>query len=563
MGLGALIERNLVYEVTNTQSGATDTYTIITDGGPGMYADWGTGEYRGLTSIPPAWRALTLLAGLLGRVPWCAYRKVYGAPPVKLDEPVPLLDQPAAGFEPGLNTYRSWGLDRLGYGNGIGLIAARSPLGWPTSVAPVDASQVAVSRVTETNPIADFRSGEIVYYIAGRWYPSSEVVHFKGPCKPGALRGMGIVEVHFAAIDAARKLGSQVAAVSAAGVPTGVLKTLNPDLTKEAAQELKDAWLASQSTRTIAVLGAGVEFEPVAWNPTEVQLNEMRAFNITDWANIFGIDASFLGGQNPSRVYANLSEKGIDLLRFGNAGDLIAEFEATLTTHLPRGQYVKANLDFLLRADTTARYQAHAVGIAAGFLTPDEAREYEERPPLTQAQKDDLVALKAPAGGGAPSTAPAGQGATQRPGSGSALTAGQGGAAPRLAAVRELAEVMLDALIERGRRADEPRPPPTPTLPELELPDPAVDEVDPAEVATDEDVTDWPPDGAEHARARGSAQSLHTYWTSGPGLAKWASSRTPWRALRRHLAKYIKDKRKLDATTSAWYRDVFGRLPNG
>lgn len=103
---------------------------------------------------------------------------------------------------------------------------------------------------------------------------------------------------------------------------------------------------------------------------------------------------------------------------------------------------------------------------------------------------------------------------------------------------------------------------------ELQLPDPVVDALDPAEVATDEDVTDWPDAGvlrsaAEYLRAVGSARNLHEYWTRGPGLAKWASSRTPWRALRRHLAKYIKDKRKLDATTSAWYRDVFGRLPNG
>lgn len=97
--------------------------------------------------------------------------------------------------------------------------------------------------------------------------------------------------------------------------------------------------------------------------------------------------------------------------------------------------------------------------------------------------------------------------------------------------------------------------------------DPVIDSFDPADVATDEDVTGWPDPaelGGAHARAGGSAENLHEYWTRGPGLAKWASSRTPWRALRRQLAKYIKgNKLKLDATTSSWYRDVFGRLPNG
>jgi hypothetical protein len=74
---------------------------------------------------------------------------------------------------------------------------------------------------------------------------------------------------------------------------------------------------------------------------------------------------------------------------------------------------------------------------------------------------------------------------------------------------------------------------------------------------------DFTPAGPDQARAADlSGGRLKAYWTTGPGLAKWRTSPTPWRTLRRHLSKYLSG-RKLDATTSAWYRIVFGRLPNG
>jgi len=63
---------------------------------------------------------------------------------------------------------------------------------------------------------------------------------------------------------------------------------------------------------------------------------------------------------------------------------------------------------------------------------------------------------------------------------------------------------------------------------------------------------------ASRAAADHDGTDLHAYWTRGEGLAKWRSSPHPWQTLRGHLAKYITDSHKLDATTSAWFIDVFG-----
>lgn len=560
MGLGQLLTRNLTYDVTNTVSGETGSFTIVTDGGPGAFASWDTGAYRGLMSIPAAWRGMLLLSGLLGKVPWHAYRELGDRPPVKLS-PTPMLLASPNGDEIALNTHRSWGLDRLAHGNGIGIIAARGADGWPTGATGVSAENVQVRRAGGSDVPGGFGVGELVYRINGRNYHARDVIHFKGPSSPGELRGWGIIEQHFKTMERTRKLDDQAATVDAAGVPTGLLKSLDPDMTQTEADDLKAAWHRAQATRSVAVLNPGVEFEPIAWNPSEVQLLEMRKYSINEWSNILGVDAMYLAGENSSRVYANLEDKGIDLLRYGTAGDLIAEWEQTLSAQLPRGTRVRANLDFQLRPDTAARYQAHAIGIAAGFLTPNEARELEERPPLTPAQQAEIVAARpAPAGGqSGPSTAPAGKGSASAPGSG---PAGQVAAAgkPRLTAVRGLLERLepIAAIVPgEGLASDSPG--------WDEASDPIIASYDAADVLGSHEIlvglSAADLDGHDRT-ADLSGHNLHEYWTAGPGLARWRGSPTPWRTLRSLLAKYIKgNKRKLDSTTSAWYRDVFGHLP--
>lgn len=71
------------------------------------------------------------------------------------------------------------------------------------------------------------------------------------------------------------------------------------------------------------------------------------------------------------------------------------------------------------------------------------------------------------------------------------------------------------------------------------------------------------PPGESRRRKGHDNGELHYYWTKDPeGLAKWADKPHPWTALYNHLKKYIKNPRIAKATTSAWYKDVFGRMPN-
>lgn len=349
----------------------------------GWDVPWGGGNYLRALGIPGVDRAVSLIADLLGGLPWDAYSQDGRNYAEKISPRPILLDQPNPE-EPRIATMSAWATDLVLHGNAVGVIAERDAVGLPTAVTPVPAFWVGVRRV-DGQAYSVLPAGAIEYQIGTRSFSADDVIHVKGPCEPGALRGYGVLEKHlngYGSLDLAAELGRQARNLGGSGVPTGVLKALSPDVTETQLRTAKDAWLVAQRDRTVAALGPGTEFTPLAWNPEELQLIEARQFSLLEIANIFGLPPRFLGASSgDSMTYSNSETESIDLLKFSLGGHL-ARFEQTLSLHFPRGTWVTANLDAVLRADTTARYAAHQVGIAAGFLLKSEARELEDLPPV-------------------------------------------------------------------------------------------------------------------------------------------------------------------------------------
>jgi HK97 family phage portal protein len=399
MGLGQVFHRDLHFDVTDTNTGQVVHDYIVT--GTGAYPNWEQGAYGGAMAIPGAWRASILLSDLLGRIPWHRYRMGGSGTPERLPGS-PLLEQPCPP-QTRMTSFAAWGLDLLFHGNAIGLVSARDRQGYPTAISPVSAKSVYVRRA-ERDDRTGAPPGTVVYQIGNKWYRSDDVFHVMGPSEPGQLRGMGVLECHLrGTLALAGTLAEQARSVSDAAVPSLVMQSLNPDLDATEAAALKLAVQTSQRTRSPLVVGPSVEVTPIAWNPSETQLIEARKLSLVEIANLFGLDADRLNAAQTSRTYQNVEQAGITFLR-DSAGGWIARFEQTLSLAFPRGTWVEANLDNELRADTKTRYEAHAIAITSGILTRDEVRAIENRPPLTPAQREELMpappAASSPAGSG-------------------------------------------------------------------------------------------------------------------------------------------------------------------
>lgn len=378
MGLGRLLTRSTVYTATDTLTGLSATYTVVDNLAPD-FPTWGT--YRGAMTVPGAWRASLFIAGLLGRLPWDAWRQFRGMPEEKIDPRPPLLEQPNPP-ETRLSSMRSMALDYLYHGNGVAVVAARSQ-GWPTAMIPVPALSVSVRRVPRFDP-SPLPAGSIEYKVGEMVLGPQDVVHVKGPCEPGALRGMGVLENHLNTMSLAQDQARQARSVSNHGVPTGVLKSDNPDLTDDEALDMKAQWLANQRDRSIQVINSSTTFTPLSWNPEQLQLVAARKFTLNEIEHIFGLPVGWLGGSDSSRKYSNMSQDDVALMKW-TMGDHIEQFEQTLSLAFPRGTRVRANQDAVLEPDTLTRYQAHQIALGnQPFLTVDEVREYEHRAPMPE-----------------------------------------------------------------------------------------------------------------------------------------------------------------------------------
>lgn len=399
MALGKLLTRPRPQRDGDLARAAGAGFQVIIDGHP---VNWPMSLYRGGMSLPGAWRAALMISDTLGSIPWDAYVEDDDAMPVEKITPRPLLLEQPAPPDNAMTTFSSLALDLIWHGNAVGIWADRDRDRIPTAVLPIPAEQMGARRVGR-EAISALPVGAIEYQTAGFSFGVDEIMHIKGPCPPSEVRGFGVLEAHLtgrsgvsaSTLDLARELQRQAQSVSEHGVPTGVLQSKNPEASAESLQEAKAEWLRSQASRTIAALNASVEFEPIAWNPTELQLIEARKMSLLEQALVFGVQPSFLGVETSNRTYRNDNAEDVKFARWGLRGH-IGRFEATLSAAMPRGVCVRANLDAVTMADMLTRFQAFEIGARARVLLPNEARAMDGRRPIPGGDEFPELTLATP-----------------------------------------------------------------------------------------------------------------------------------------------------------------------
>lgn len=249
----------------------------------------------------------------------------------------------------------------------------------------------------EVHPYRDETTGRIRYSYRGKTYTATDIQHLKFLRITGEQTGLGPVQAF------QRGLGGALAQATYAdqwfeksGVPNGVLKS-DQKLTASEAEEYKKRWMEQRSRDSgPAVLGAGLDYAFLQLKPNEVQWLESQKFSVTQIARLFGIPATYMLAvvEGTSQTYQNQEQADIAFVRFTLMAYL-REIEEAFTAILPRGQQARFNVDALLRTDTKTRYEAHEIGLRAGFLNVEEVRDIEgldpTRTPVKESDNDAIT----------------------------------------------------------------------------------------------------------------------------------------------------------------------------
>ena len=248
-----------------------------------------------------------------------------------------------------------------------------NPQGVATEVTLVPSNAMNV-----TYSVANDLTSARLYNYMGTTYSADQVEHLQLFPRAGWLKAPSPINVCSQDIIAALDLRDyQANWFSASGVPTGVLKRQG-EVNAEVANEMRARWQEVQSTRQLAVLGNGWEYETIASSPADLMFTEISKQAVQNIARLFGIPARKLvtGVDGTSDTYTNLTDEEHAFYR----ETLMAytrPIQDALSNCLPRGTRVEFLWEDLFQADKASRINMWKTAIDAGIVTAEFAASKE------------------------------------------------------------------------------------------------------------------------------------------------------------------------------------------
>lgn len=282
---------------------------------------------------------------------------------------------------------------RLYDGNAF-LVPIRNPMGRVLEVWMLDPRVVEFVRYHSGDPV--------IVLVNGRPF-AGELIHIPGFMAPGATRGVNPIEAARMALSvglSAQEYGKGF--FDNSGVPAVVIKAKGT-LSSDQKKEIREGWsmrhAGASKAGGLGILDGDGDITTLTVAPEQAQFLETRRFSSAEIAaNLFKVPPHLAGVavDGSSLTYQTLLDLYDDFRRSA-CQPLMTDLENAIShALLPRPQYIKLNFDVWLRALTKQRYETHSIGVNAGFLLDDEARAYEDLPPLTPEQRAQIQTTRKP-----------------------------------------------------------------------------------------------------------------------------------------------------------------------
>lgn len=331
--------------------------------------------------LSAVWACIRILSTAVSGLPMTAMRQ-RGA----ITEPVP--DQPAIVSDPfgGFNDLRFLsrraGFQQLAVslasrGNAYAMVLSRDWLYRPNRLTVIHPDRVKVDWGDD---------GARTYEVDRQPVSAADMVHLMGMCLPGEPTAMSPIAYARHAIGlglAAEQFGGKF--FSQGAHLSGVI-TVEGDLDKQRARQIKESFEASHSglsnAHAIGVLSGGAKWQNISVTPDDAQFLGTRAAATLDIAMLYGVPPHMLGQVDRTTSWGTgIEQQALGFLAH-TLEPWIGVFEDAWTAMLPRGTSACMDTAALLRTDTAGRFAAYTQARTSGILTINEARARENMPPV-------------------------------------------------------------------------------------------------------------------------------------------------------------------------------------
>lgn len=344
---------------------------------------------RTVSGLVGAWAAVAKIANAVAQM-MVAADAMLGDGRTPMATVPTVLSDPCSGYD-SFTYWRETTSTALMHGNFVGIKTDFDPItGYPRQALPVHPSTVSARWTPEGFPL---------YEIGGIECSADDVVHVKlGLSIPGQIMAIGVVEAHRRNLGAQLDLQGMTSGVWQQGaIPSGIVQLQTEHPTQEQVSAVKAAWIgALGGRRTVAVTGNNMSYQPVTWNAQDAQWLESRQFSIAECALMFGLRpedlGSSFGASSGAVTYGNRSDDALQRIVDAYT-PVMLPFEQAWSRLIPGRNFVRGNVEALLRSTTEQRYNLHLLAQQAGLETVDESREIEGLPPLPSTPEPPPPAL--------------------------------------------------------------------------------------------------------------------------------------------------------------------------
>jgi HK97 family phage portal protein len=209
---------------------------------------------------------------------------------------------------------------------------------------------------------------------------NDDVVHIAlMPDDNDMYRGIGPLQQCGAAVSVAVEAQEWAANFYADGGTPSILIKSAVDIDANEADVLREQFI-SRPHNVPRVIDPGIEdVRSLDVNQNAANMLEAREYQKGDAAEMFGVPSSLLDHQTPGSTltYQNLEGEYTKLVRGCLLPNYLEPMEQAMTDLLTRSTVARFHVDGLLRADIKTRYDVYQIGIDAGVLTAELARQME------------------------------------------------------------------------------------------------------------------------------------------------------------------------------------------
>ena len=170
--------------------------------------------------------------------------------------------------------------------------------------------------------------------------------------------------------------------------PSGVFKygkTLGAEATERLRRSFEAAHAGGANGGRTLILEDGMDFDALQFSSTDSQFLELRRFVIQEIARAFKVPGTLIGDLERAtwRNVEELMRQFVQTCLMPWAEAWQTSLERTLLTPEERRKYfIEAVFDDLLRGDLSARFTAYRQAAGGLWLTPNEIRALDNRPPI-------------------------------------------------------------------------------------------------------------------------------------------------------------------------------------